>query len=369
MAMSYSNSGSINGSGYYRVGLDLQIASQDGDSAVIKGWGGAQLYNYTGHMNSAIIMPKIGTDYSYSGNIYANLDWNNTLQWFNTNQWWSSSNKYTVGTVNKTHSSQTKSFTAKLNIGGAGTVSVTKSITVPAKTSYTVAYNKNGGSSASANQTKWYGENLTLKGTASRNNASSTYTITLVNNNGTANTTKTQTNTTTYTFKNWNTASNGSGTSYSNGSTYKSNANLTLYAQWNYSTTYGKVTLTKPSTTPSGKVFKGWSTTNGGAVVYAANAEVSVRSNTTYYAVWGPSQVSNIIVINRANEELVPTWEQLINDQNSEIKSLGGTWGMRPVNGRNVVFYNERSVKLLINGNDTQVYGDEKPIPGGNYHT
>ena len=35
-----------------------------------------------------------------------------------------------------------------------------------------------------------------------------------------------------YTFTGWNTAANGSGTSYAAGASYKAAANLTLYAQW-----------------------------------------------------------------------------------------------------------------------------------------
>jgi uncharacterized repeat protein (TIGR02543 family) len=35
-----------------------------------------------------------------------------------------------------------------------------------------------------------------------------------------------------YTFTGWNTAANGSGTSYANGATYTANAGVTLYAQW-----------------------------------------------------------------------------------------------------------------------------------------
>ncbi|MBQ3005272.1 MAG: InlB B-repeat-containing protein, partial [Clostridia bacterium] len=71
---------------------------------------------------------------------------------------------------------------------------------------YTVTYNANGGSGQPANQTKKHGENLTLSTTKP---------------------TKTG-----YTFKNWNTAQNGTGTSYESGATYTANEPLTLYAQW-----------------------------------------------------------------------------------------------------------------------------------------
>ncbi len=71
---------------------------------------------------------------------------------------------------------------------------------------YPVTYNANGGTGAPSSQTKTYGTNLTLSSTKP---------------------TKTG-----YTFKNWNTKSDGTGTSYSAGASYTANAALTLYAQW-----------------------------------------------------------------------------------------------------------------------------------------
>lgn len=74
---------------------------------------------------------------------------------------------------------------------------------------YTVNYNANadGGSIAVPNeQTKTYGVPLTLdSGVPSRSF---------------------------YTFKTWNTASNGSGTNYTQGASYTQNSSVTLYAQW-----------------------------------------------------------------------------------------------------------------------------------------
>ena len=92
---------------------------------------------------------------------------------------------------------------------------------------HTVAYNVNGGSStAPSNQTKTYG--------------------------GTINITSTKPTRKGYTFVNWNTESNGTGTTYTSGQTYGYDQNggtVTLYAQWsenyltvnyysNYATSY-----------------------------------------------------------------------------------------------------------------------------------
>ncbi len=75
------------------------------------------------------------------------------------------------------------------------------------KNTWPVSYNANGGSGTIANQTKVYGESLTLSNGAA-------YTRAL------------------HTLESWNTASNGTGTRYALGGTYTNNAALTLYAQW-----------------------------------------------------------------------------------------------------------------------------------------
>ena len=71
---------------------------------------------------------------------------------------------------------------------------------------YQVSYNANGGSGAPSAQTKTYGVALTLSSTKPTRTG--------------------------YTFLSWNTASDGSGTSYASGGSYTANAAATLYAQW-----------------------------------------------------------------------------------------------------------------------------------------
>ena len=80
---------------------------------------------------------------------------------------------------------------------------------------YTVSYNANCGSGAPANQTKTYGVNLTLSSTVPTR--------------------------TDYRFVEWNTAANGSGTSYAPGATYSGNAALPLYAIWESTYTAPKI--------------------------------------------------------------------------------------------------------------------------------
>jgi unsaturated rhamnogalacturonyl hydrolase len=93
--------------------------------------------------------------------------------------------------------------------GGSGIVVVRYMAGVDTST-YTVAYHANGATSGSApsSQTKTNGIALTL--------AANTGSLARTG----------------YTFAGWNTATNGSGTSYAVGSSYTANAAVTLYAKW-----------------------------------------------------------------------------------------------------------------------------------------
>ena len=74
-------------------------------------------------------------------------------------------------TVNKTKSTRNVSFSLSFefditwNNVYCDTLTASSSISIAAKTSYTVSYNANGGSGAPSNQTKWHGESLTLSST------------------------------------------------------------------------------------------------------------------------------------------------------------------------------------------------------------
>lgn len=98
--------------------------------------------------------------------------------------------------------------------------SKTAYITIPAKASYAVTYNTNGGQNPPASQTKWYGETLTLS---------------------TAQPVKDG-----YTFKGWATSAENASAGtvdYASGASYTGNAALTLYAVWEL--TYQKPTIYK----------------------------------------------------------------------------------------------------------------------------
>lgn len=214
------------------------------------------------------------------------------------NSWW-----HQTGTASKvisrTSSAQTLYVLVWGRITGDSDTQKTNyaTITIPALTSYTITYDVNGGSSASApsNQTKYYGKTLTLSSTlptrtgflftswkATDNtlyNPGSSYTkneaTTLTaqwtvntktfvfNANGGTSTMNSQTisyassgytaltaNTFTrdnYDFNGWNTAADGSGTNYTNEqliarNQITSNSTINLYAQWKIAYTAPEIT-------------------------------------------------------------------------------------------------------------------------------
>ena len=104
---------------------------------------------------------------------------------------------------------RTIEFSMNCNWLGAntgGTRNVSNSITVSART-YAISYNANGGSGSMSSGSKTHGTAYSI--------AANGFTAP-----------------TNYQFNGWNTKANGSGDSYSAGSSYSTNANLTLYAQW-----------------------------------------------------------------------------------------------------------------------------------------
>lgn len=117
------------------------------------------------------------------------------------------------GYWDRTHSAVEKTLRLGLSGTSVTDTSVTKTINVIAKPSYTVTYNANGGAGTVASQTKWHNEALTL-----RTNAF------------------TRTN---YSFKCWNSStSDPQNSRYAGGASYTGNANITLYAIWNTSVVY-----------------------------------------------------------------------------------------------------------------------------------
>lgn len=147
------------------------------------------------------------------------------------------------------------------------------------KVKHYVKYNANGGTGAPGTQTKVYGNVLTLSSTKPTRTG--------------------------YTFQGWATSSGG-GVSYSSGSAYSVDADVTLYAVWKVNTytvsysanggsgapvaqtkTYGvTLTLSTVKPTKTGYTFQGWSTSSSGGVNYASGADYTANAAVTLYAVW-----------------------------------------------------------------------------------
>ncbi len=157
-----------------------------------------------------------------------------------------------------------------------------------------------------------------------------------------------------HTFTGWNTAANGSGTSYAPGATFKMGAaNVTLYAQWasdsTYTVTYngnGSTGGTVPtesgayeqnatvtvlgntgSLVKSGHTFTGWNTAaNGSGTSYAPGATFKMgAANVTLYAQWTTNPTYTVTYNgNGSTGGTVPT-ESGAYEQNATVTVLGNT--------------------------------------------
>ena len=220
---------------------------------------------------------------------------------------WVSASKSGTYSVSKGHSSASKTFTIKASSSSTSTTkSKSVTFTVPAKTSYTVSFNANGGSGAPSSQTKWYGETLALSTTKPTRTG--------------------------YTFLGWSTSSTATSATYAAGGSYTSNSGVTLYAVWKentYTVTYNGNGGSTPSSqtkkyftnlilngisTRDGYVFAGWSTSSTATVAtYTAEqitngtATYSTNAVTTLYAVWTPAQFTVSFMPNGTKVENMPS--------------------------------------------------------------
>lgn len=181
------------------------------------------------------------------------------------------------------------SFAFNLTWSGsyAGTKTASDTFTFAKKTSYTIAYNGNGGTGAPASQTKWYGDDLTL----------SSAVPTLAG----------------HTFKGWATEEGGA-VAYAPGATCSTDAALTLYAVWEapaYTITLNAnggtvspasipkshdIAITLPTPTRPDYTFLGWSTSASSSMIaYKPGASYNGNADATLYAVWEKNYTKPII--------------------------------------------------------------------------
>jgi len=173
---------------------------------------------------------------------------------------------------------------------------------------YSIGHVDNLSISVSPAYTVTYSGNGNSNGTAPTDGSSpyiSGSTVTVTGNTGSLSKTG-------YNFGGWNTAADGSGTTYAPGNTFNVTSNTVLYAKWvaGYTVTYNAngginppvdangygsgatVTVLGPgSISRTGYTFTNWNTVaNGSGTSYHAGNTFSISSNTTLYAQWNINQ-------------------------------------------------------------------------------
>ena len=179
---------------------------------------------------------------------------------------------------NRGHSATSRGVWVRLT----GVDHVVQTISIPAKTSYTISYNANGGTGSVVSQTKWYNEPLTLRA------------------NGF---TKTG-----HSFAHWNTTSTNSGTTYNASAFYSANQGVTLHAIWtpytytinynanggsnapaNQTKTYGQNLTLSNGSGMTRTDFKciGWGTSSSASSAsYNLSGSYTTNAAATLYAIW-----------------------------------------------------------------------------------
>lgn len=235
-----------------------------------------------------------------SNNCYITL--NGTTKYF-THAYTTSTSAQTMGyadfTITKSHSTQ--SLTATGGITNYSTYysdpTGSCSVSVSAKTSYTISYNANGKGTNPSSQTKWYGETLTLQPAMNYSD---------------------------WTFVGWNTSSTATTAQYNGGGSYTSNAGATLYAIWkkNITLTYNanegsdapsaqtntiyntatstNFTISTTQPTRSNYNFLGWANSGSTTVAYQPGDTISnVSDDKTIDAQWQiaytPPQITSLV--------------------------------------------------------------------------
>lgn len=112
-----------------------------------------------------------------------------------------------------------------------------------------------------------------------------------------------------YKFKNWNTAKNGSGTSYAAKAKFTTDVTLKLYAMYDVETTYPVVKLPTPTSSEEGLVFDGWYTAyDGGTLIGRGGASYEVRSSREFFAHWTDTSLKSPIWIMIENAQGQKEW-------------------------------------------------------------
>lgn len=165
-----------------------------------------------------------------------------------------------------------KNDTASDNSGSSGD-DTTDDDTVSDVT-YKITFNANGGTGGPKYQTKTKGQTMTITSLE----PTRSLTVKFDADGGECAVTSKDLN---FTFKGWNTKSDGTGSLYAAGAPYKTDGEITLYAQWE-----APVIGELPEAERDGYIFAGWFTKGGERV--SPNRTVMVEQ--TYYAHWTDEQ-------------------------------------------------------------------------------
>ncbi len=343
---------------YYRL-------VDNGSTVTVELWGNVWFQEYSGHTNSSIYIWGISPYNPYNGNLAPS----------GNNGWINGNDSYgkVIWTYTKTSQAYNVSATVAARVGPVDTSSVTIDITIPAISSYTVKYYKNDGTGVTSSYAKQANVPHVIEGIGSWQKASTYsngYKITFQDTSrGTLPTTLTQTNTTSYSFTKWNTKSDGTGTNYSPGYSYTTNANIDLYAIWKGTTTKGSISCPIPRPW-DGYIFVGWGeSSTSTSPVYTGGDEFIPTANKTYYAIWRQDLGQNndfTLYLTKPK-----TWRDLINNQsdvNNPLNNVGGKTNSWGIDSSNYVTLFGSRIKIRQGTSLLNVISSTKPIRGADYY-
>ena len=180
----------------WRARVDANITTTKDDSVVVT----VQAKIQSAYTNTSYAKGRAGKSGSYGGWVSRSISAGSTTTMTSATY-----------TISRTHEDQSVQFNAQGNVyssgyGGNGTSTAKVSLTIQARQSYTITFNANGGSGVPDDQTKWYGETLTLPTTVPTRPG--------------------------YDFAGWATSATATSAAYSAGGDYTPNSAATLYAVW-----------------------------------------------------------------------------------------------------------------------------------------
>jgi len=257
----------------------------------VVGTNGTTYYFYSNQITSAL---ADAVAFSYNAGVSAAGGWSATVVTAQSGATYSinATTGYSVnsstGTVTVTGLGSNVSSSITVTKSVAGTNNTTASASGTSNTvvaSYTITYNGNGNTGGSTTATTGNGS-VTLRANGfTRTNAS---------------------------FAGWNTASDGTGTSYAASTSYTLSADVTLYATWTANT----VTFTNPTVTFIGNSGSGststksWSWTAGSVSGATANGyewSISSTSSTSGFGAFTATSVTSL-TLTVANASTNPRW-------------------------------------------------------------